>query len=324
MFASRFFIAVLLACALHTSAAEAQPLNPTFNPGSSPIVVSQAPEKVAAVRPTVSDRLLLNIAFGAVVMGGNTKSYAANLGFRFGYNQDRHQLTIEALGTVGYARQGGLMDVEPTAQNTLGRARYDLFLSANDALFIAVAPRHDKFAGLKLRLQSQAGYSRNIFARANVHRLWAEVGYDYTHDRFMDPPSDTTATVVMREDDADTNNVHSARIFFGYTAHLSTTSNLSLGEETLLDFQDKKNVRVYGLAELTASITQAFKLGVQSRILFDNVPAPGIRNKKDVILAMQLVYTFDSNAVPAAMTCPTCDCTAQVSAARTACLNETR
>ncbi|MET0339491.1 MAG: DUF481 domain-containing protein [Polyangiales bacterium] len=324
MFASRIFIALLLACALHVAVAEAQPLNPSFNPGSSPIAVSQTPEKVASVRPTVADRLLLNVAFGAVVMGGNTKSYAANLGFRFGYNHDRHQLTIEALGSVGYARQRGLMDVQPTAQNTLARARYDLFLSANDALFVAIAPRHDKFAGLRLRLSNQVGYSRNVFARADVHRLWSEVGYDYTHDRFMDPPSYTAAMVVARDEGARTNDIHSARIFFGYTAHLSTTANLSLGEETLLDFKDKRNVRVNGLAELTASITQAFKLGVQSRLLFDNVPAPNISNKLDVILAMQLVYSFDSNAVPATVTCPTCDCTAQVSAARTACLNQPR
>ena len=79
-----------------------------------------------------------------------------------------------------------------------------------------------------------------------------------------------------------------------------------------------------GLAELTASITEAFKLGVQSRLLFDNVPAPNITNKLDVILAMQLVYSFDSNAVPPAMTCPTCDCSVQVNAARSACIDQVR
>jgi putative salt-induced outer membrane protein YdiY len=307
--------------AVAVAVAHAQPLAPTFNPGASPIVVSQTPEKIA-VRPTVADRLLINAAFGGVVMGGNTKSYAANLGFRFGYNRDRHQLTVEALGSVGYARQRGLMDVEPTAQNTIGRARYDLFLSANDALFIAMAPRHDKFAGLKLRLQNQIGYSRNLYASTDVHRLWSEVGYDYTHDRYMKPPSGTTVVVIAPADDIDTKSIHSARFFAGYTAHLSTTANLSLGVEALLDVRDRENVRVNSLAELTSSITQSFKLGVQSRLMFSNVPAPGITQKKDVIMAVQMVYTFDSNAVPTVAPCPVCDCSTQVNAARAACVND--
>ena len=126
---------------------------------------------------------------------------------------------------------------------------------------------------------------------------------------------------MMVDPSKRSNNVHSARIFFGYTSHLSTSANMSLGAETLLDFQDRDNVRVNGLAELTASITQSFKLGVQSRAMYDNVPAPNVKSKTDVIVAVQLVYTFDSNALPPT-TCPVCDCTAQVNAARNACRSE--
>ena len=325
MFASRFFIVVLLACVFEVASAHAQPLNPIINPGASPIVVSQQPEKIA-VRPTVVNRTLLNVAFGGVLMGGNTKSYAANLGFRFGLNRERHQLTLEALGSLGYSRQSGQMGeepaLEPTAQNTIARARYDQFVSASDALFVAMAPRHDSFAGLKLRLQNQVGYSRNFYAHADAHRLWGELGYDFTYDHFMEPEGESEQEMSMDdEEQKKSNNVHSARIFFGYTNHLSTTAHMSVGAETLLDFMDKDNVRVNGLAELTSSVTQSFKLGVQSRVMFDNVPAPDVGNTTDVIVAVQLVYTFDSSTVPATA-CPPCDCTEQVNAARDACRSE--
>jgi hypothetical protein len=121
----------------------------------------------------------------------------------------------------------------------------------------------------------------------------------------------------------DVCKVHSARIFLGYTNRISPTANLSLGIENLIDFVSPGNLRVNGLVELTSSITQTFKLGLQSRILYDREEVPGTK-KYDVIAVAQLVYTFDSLAGTVQNACPVCDCTAQVNAARAACnSNET-
>ncbi|MDB4986056.1 MAG: hypothetical protein JWN04_1234 [Myxococcaceae bacterium] len=309
--------------ALVTSAASAQVFNPTITPGTIPITVTQTDEK-AGVRPKVADQRLVNIAFGATANAGNSKTYAGNLGGRFGLIRNFNQLTIEALGTIGGARTGKFNDVTWTSRNVIARARYDLFLSQYDALFVAIAPRRDKFAGLDLRLQNQVGYLRNLFFPVDAHRFWTELGYDFTYDRFSKieggkaPSTTTTAPPAALTTTKQDPYIHSARVFFGYTNRLSPTASLSVGVENLFDFKDRRNVRVNGLVELTSSITHTFKLGLQSRVLFDNVPVSGAKNY-DAIAVAQLVYTFDSAASAAAAACPVCDCTAQVQAARTVC-----
>jgi Protein of unknown function, DUF481 len=319
-------LAALLAssalCAQLGSRASAQVFSPTLTPGTSPIVVVEQDEK-AGVRPKVADQRLVNIAFGATALSGNTKSYAGNLGGRFGLIRDRHQAMLEALGTLGSSRTGTDAGVHWTARSVIARARYDLFLSQMDAIFVAMAPRRDRFAGLGLRLQNQIGYLRNLFFPVDAHRFWTELGYDFTYDVFSKIESTSSATTAPTTAPAPTADqphfIHSARVFLGYTNRLSATAALSVGMENLLDFVDKKNVRVNGLVEFTSSITHTFKLGLQSRLLFDNVPVTGAKSKLDAIVVAQLVYTFDSNAGAPLPACPVCDCTAQVTATRNAC-----
>lgn len=323
MLARDFLFKLTTACLLlFTSEALAQPFTPTINPTTGPITITQNPEKLA-LRSKIVDQKLINIAFGATINGGNTKSYAGNLGGRFGLIRNNHALLIEALGTLGGARrEGSLTDVDWTTRNAVGRARYDLFLSLTDALFVAEAPRRDVQAGLNVRLQTQAGYLRNLYFFSDAHRLWTELGYDFTYDNYNYDDDDRAQAVMKGMMLPEGGKVHSARVFFGYTNRLSPTANLNLGIETLYDFQDWKNVRVNTIGELTSSLTEKFKLGLQSRVLFDNVPVTG-KETYDVILVAQLVYVFDSAAAQVPVTvCPACDCTAQVQAARNQCVNE--
>ncbi|MEY4509197.1 MAG: hypothetical protein RLZZ450_1319 [Pseudomonadota bacterium] len=318
----------LIACSF-VGTAHAQAFNPTINPSTTPIVVSSAPEKLVA-RPKVSDQKLVSVAFGATANGGNTKSYAGNLGGRFGLLRGNSQLMVEALGTLSGARRNKLTDVKQTAGNVVARARYDLFLSQLDAVFVAMAPRRDVFAGLQLRLQNQVGYLRNLYYPSDAHRIWSEIGYDLTYDNIGKVKGGTTGSAPTTaapssgsntkrcDKENDTCLVHSARLFLGYTNRLSPTANLSLGVENLIDFINPGNLRVNGLVELTSSITQTFKLGLQSRFLYDRQPVENTE-KYDVIAVAQLVYTFDSLAGTIQNACPVCDCTAQVNAARAAC-----
>lgn len=315
-------LAAALACSWIAQAAHAQPLTPTINPTATPITVNTNPEKVA-VRSKLTDQKLFNIAFGATVNGGNTQTYAGNLGGRFGLIRENNQLMLEALGTLsGARRERSLTNVDWTSRSAIARARYDRFLSLSDALFIALAPRRDKQAGLDLRLQTQAGYLRNLFFFSDAHRLWTELGYDFSYDNFTPFSEQDKAKALMEGRDLkDVNKVHSARVFLGYTNRLSPTGTFSAGAEVLYEVNDPKNVRVNGLSELTSSITQSFKLGLQSRVLFDNVPV-AFKKKYDVIVVVQLVYAFDSAAAQATTVCPACDCTAQVQAARNQCRGE--
>lgn len=332
---------VAVACAF-ASSVRAQPFAPTINPDKTIIAVSQTPEKIVVGKPKIEEQTVVNFALGATLNGGNTRSFAGNVGGRFFKVHDINQFTIEALGTLGGARGERISDVEWTSQTAIGRARYDLFVSQLDAFFLALAPRHDRFAGIRLRLQSQAGYLRNLYRPSETHRVWTELGYDFTYDNFMEvdkqmtedittqvrmadpllaPEGATITRTYTQRFDQPNDFVHSARIFLGYTNRLFASANLSAGAETLLDFKDAKNVRVNGLIEFTSSITHSFKLGLQSRLLFDNVPVPG-KDKLDTIFAMQIVYTFDTAAGTLNAPCPLCDCTSQVAAARASCRNE--
>jgi putative salt-induced outer membrane protein YdiY len=304
---------------------------------TGPVAVAQHTETVAAP-PSVPNQLLVNIAAGATLNSGNTKAYAANLGGRLNMIRHPHQLTVEVLGTLGWARPDPEAEVEQTAANMIGRGRYDIFLSKNDALFLAVQPRRDTFAGLNIRLQTQAGYLRNLFNPSDAHRLWTELGYDFTYDDFAEittavditadvladnpdlmlPPDSSIAATTSITRDPGHDFVHSGRAFLGYTNAVHPMANVNLGVEALFDVEDGKNVRVNGLAEVTSSISAHFKLGIQSRLFYDNVPVPG-KEKTDLVIAAQLVYTFDSLAGVAAPPAAPCDCSAAVEAARVSC-----
>jgi putative salt-induced outer membrane protein YdiY len=336
MLGCRTFIgAATVACALVAVSEGAQAAPP----------VEQHTEKVAAP-PAAPKQTVINVTAGATLNAGNTKAYAGNLGGRIALLRHPHQFTVEALGTLGATENQTTKELEKSAANAIGRARYDLFLSQEDALFAAVQPRRDTFAGLNLRLQMQAGYLRNLYHPSDDHRLWTELGYDLTYDNFtrmtvtetqdltdqvdisplagMSPTLDGARVVrdVTSTIHPDPDFVHSGRVFLGYTNRLHPAANLNLGVETLIDVEDKKNVRVNALGEITTSVSDNFKLGIQARLFYDNVPVPG-KGKTDGVVALQLVYTFDSLAgAPAPEPPPAepaCDCSAEVEAAKQAC-----
>ncbi len=301
--------------------------------------LTQHTETVVAPAVELPRQLVINLGAGGTYNSGNTDSIAANAGGQLSYKKDDHQLALEALGTVSFADDPAIegTDYERNAGSVIGRGRYDLFLSRSDALFVALAPRRDVNAGLDLRLQNQVGYLRNLFYPGDDHRLWLEAGYDLTYDNFAELTQtleeNVTADAPMLAIDDQGNSwtvkrtrdivtepdpeiVHSIRLFFGYNNRLSELATASLGLETLLEPQDLANVRMTGVADLSSSVSSRFKVGVQFRVLYDNVPVPG-KEKVDTITALQLIYNYDSLAAPAAA--PVCDCSAEVAAAEAAC-----
>lgn len=273
-------------------------------------------DRPALARPKHPKQLTASISAGGTLNSGNTKSYAGTAGGRLQLVRQPHQFTIEGLGTYSASRSAADNQVHPTAGNFIGRARYDFFLTDNDALFAAIAPRIDRYAGLDLRLQNQVGYLRNLYTPVDNHRLWMEVGYDFTYDNITmgNPPYGVMPVAPGTEPTA---KVHSGRAFLGYTNLLTPLATLNLGVEFLYDFGDKENVRVNTTAELTSSLSTRFKLSVLSRILFDNVPVDRTKEKTDYITTAQIVFTYDSIKPPP--TCPACDCTKEIAAAKSSC-----
>jgi putative salt-induced outer membrane protein YdiY len=278
---------------------------------TAPPEVTQYTEKASTARPPVDNRFMANISAGTTLNGGNTRSYGANVGGRFQLNRRIHQLSADALLNWAKALNVATDEMEPTAENIVGKLRYDVFVAQKDALFAALAPRRDTFAGLDARLQMQAGYLRNVYAPADNHRVWFEVGYDLTYDNLekWKGPGPKPA-------DYENIYVHSGRGFVGYTNLLTPLATLNLGLEFLYDFEHSDNNRVTTLVELTSSLSARFKLSVLSRILYDQTPVDG-KEKTDYITTAQLVFTFDTYTPPAA--CPACDCSGEVAAARASC-----
>jgi putative salt-induced outer membrane protein YdiY len=274
---------------------------------------AQYTEKLTVARPTVDNRYQGNLSFGTTLNSGNTKAYAGTAGGRFVLNRKLHQFSAEALGSFAKSYNPALDSVERSAMNVIGRVRYDYFVAKNDALFVALAPRSDQFAGIDLRLQSQAGYLRNLYVPADNHKLWGEVGYDGTYDNFSGfAPAGSVHVGPVPESEF----IHSGRLFLGYSNLLTPLASLNLGIEFLYDFEDSGNNRVNSTLELTSSLSQRFKLSVLSRILYDQTPVPD-KEKTDYITTAQLVYTFDSFTPPPA--CPACDCSTEVAAAKASC-----
>ena len=266
---------------------------------AQPAPPEQNAARVAAERPT-EDKTVLAVSAGGTLNTGNTRSYAGNLGARFNLLRGRHMLTVEANGTLARASvrddtTGQFTAWTTNARNLIGKLRYDVFFTRDDAAFASMIGRHDTFAGLDLRLQNQVGYARTIFRREDKHRLWAELGYDLTYDNFHPDPLLDAMGMVLDGSEV----VHSVRGFVGYDNHLNEAVTFLTGVEVLFDVQEPKNLRLTSTSELNSKIAGDFQLGLKFNLLFDNLPVAG-KDKLDTITTLNLIYTLDASKRDAA------------------------
>ncbi|MEO9192953.1 MAG: DUF481 domain-containing protein [Polyangia bacterium] len=181
------------------------------------------------------------------------------------------------------------------------KLRYDRFLSENNSIYLAGFAYGNEPAGKRVVAGGQIGYSRQLY-KDDVHLLVAELGYDYSYERFVSQSANY--------------NLHSLRAFAGYT--LSPTKDTVVGVS--VEYLGNMNPyagprghvgafgdsRVNGRAQLTTRLYKklAFRLSFTAR--YDNVPAPlptigGIpfaadykpaAQKLDTITEASLVMTF--------------------------------
>jgi len=255
-------------------------------------------------------------SLGMVYASGNTNSWTINGGTQFRLVRSRHALSVD--WTLAYGRADltpnddatGFVD---TVRNSNARARYDYYLTRMDALFVAVAHRWDTFAGLDTRLQAQIGYLRNII-QGDKHRLWTELGYDFTYDNYVptqdpdtaalmecDPDMGADPDVANRPDNCilEGQNVHAARAYVGYDNHLTSAVHFTAGLEALFNLQDGDDIRLNLDAAVVSTLSELFKLEVKFKMLFDNVPVPG-KVKTDTLLTVNLVFAWEGTPEPPA------------------------
>jgi hypothetical protein len=80
---------------------------------------------------------------------------------------------------------------------------------------------------------------------------------------------------------------HAARLFGGYTHHLSEAVTFDTGLEYLQSFLIARWFRVNWITALSVQVTNRFSLATTFTLRYDNLPLPGIR-KLDTITSLLL------------------------------------
>lgn len=255
---------------------------------------AQHTEAAAAEAPD-EDKVELSINLGGVFASGNTRAWTLTAGTHFGYVRGRHGFSLDWAFNYGRAdlrdeTTGEFGGYQNVARNSNARARYDFFVIEDLAIFAAVAHRWDTFAGLDTRLQAQVGMLYNFLSEDN-HRIWAELGYDFTHDNF-DPDPDEMGMGGCADFDAGcTENVHSIRAYLGYKNQLNEHVRFLTGVEGLLEPANIDNIRVNFDAAIQATLVGSLQLELKFKLLFDNVPVQG-NVETDTQTSFSLLYTF--------------------------------
>ena len=149
------------------------------------------------------------------------------------------------------------------------KLRYDRFLTENNSLYLAAFAWANLPAGKALIAGGQAGYSRQVY-KDDVHLLVAELGYDFSHERFVGQSTDY--------------ELHSLRLFAGYSLSPSKDTLVGVSVEYLGNLNPYAgprghvgsfgDSRINGRAQLTTRLYKklAFRLSFTAR--YDDVPAP--------------------------------------------------
>lgn len=270
--------------------------------------VTQHTEAVAAAPPEEDHETTWNISAGANLSTGNTRARNVNAGTQLYVLRGSHALTLQSAFNYGQADTDGAGpdDYQLTTRNLNSRVRYDAFLTANDALFVAVAHRWDSLAGLQTRLQLQAGYLRNLVKNDNT-RAWIEAGYDFTFDNRQNSPG---RRVICSEDDVTNmvggctrvvrnfQNIHALRLFYGLTHKFSDDVRVATGLEFLINMNELaggeagafEDIRVNWETALNARLIERLALEVKFRLQYDRVPAA--TQEVDTNTLISVIYTL--------------------------------
>lgn len=262
----------VLVCSRSAEAADEEaPPDPAF----------QAKERPKVTKPV----LLVSANLGLLVTSGNSNVTTFTGGAFVSWKNPDNRFTFD--GSIAYARQhvlsatdanaNGLVEQNEIrseskagAQNWYLKPRYDRYLTDTDSLYIAPAAGSDVLAGKQFMGGGQLGYSRIAYS-SDPHEIIAEVGYDFTHERYLEPPDASL-------------NVHSARLFTSYRLKLAddifvqsaveVLSNVLPEETPTGDVSRLADTRVNWKNLLSAKVWRNISGRFTFSARYDNVPAP--------------------------------------------------
>jgi len=233
---------------------------------------------------------------GLIVTSGNSQAQTESFGGSASRKEGMNKVALDAGAAYGRSNvrsfdnadadgvvdRGELGRTSTTSTNNwFGKARYDRFLTANNAAYLMGNIGADKVAGKKLVGGGQIGYSRQLL-KSEHHLLVAEAGYDLAFESYVTVPADAPSSV----------SVHSARVFAGEQWKVSEATGVFANVEALFNLNKEnalratddtgatkevkafKDTRVNGKAGLTTTLWKNLSFGFSFTFHYDNNPAP--------------------------------------------------
>ncbi len=282
---------------------------PSVAMAQSPAAAEEHAEEVAA-RPSEND-VRLSLTAGSALTYGNARTLAVNLGAEFIVRMDEHAFGAQLGWVYGLAslRPDPMMDFADWAESTNNltwKLRYDFFITPDDSLFLVHRGRRDPFAALEPRIGLQAGYARSFF-REDKHRMWGEIGYDFTYDHFPMPLQVGVDDMNMPILSSD-RTLHSLRLFIGYDNRLNDVLTYTTGLEALMRLDRPEHWRFEWINQLRSKLADWLQISLDLTGRLDSLPPgqaqawneqPLQRTQMlDVLVTLNLVGTFDMYTAP--------------------------
>ncbi len=268
--ASAAFIALLAAAPAHAQK------DPKFDFGK--------PEEVKVVEWKAQ-------AKGGIAMTtGNSQTTNGTVTASVSRKEGNNKLALEGGAAYGKSSNNQAMVDGPTMTYTLqrptvtstdnyyGKGRYDRFFTTNNAGYVSGQAAADKIAGKTFFGGGQLGYSRQLY-KSDMHLLVAEVGYDFSHERYVQVTGKILGPV----------SIHSARVFAGETLKLSAATGINASIEALFNLNKEgaaidvhtsatgvdafKDTRINGKVGLTTTLYKQLSIGFGFTVKYDQNPA---------------------------------------------------
>jgi hypothetical protein len=243
---------------------------------------------------------------GSVAANVSRKEGNNKLALDGGYAYGKSRIVTPVVDTTVMPNQITSLPTQSveTTNTWNAKARYDRFFTANNAAYASALTSGDKIAGKTFAGGGQVGYSRQVL-KSDMHLLVAELGYDFSYERYVQQPMKTLDPV----------SIHSARVFVGETLKVSGETGLTGSLEALFNLNKEGgavnvDTNAKGVDAFKDTLRKRLSLGVGFSLKYDQNPAPrpippnlpagtvyaptvhAFAETTDTLTELTLIYTF--------------------------------
>jgi hypothetical protein len=171
-------------------------------------------------------------------------------------------------------------------RSAYGRLRYDRFLGKGFTVLWGVSAESNRFQGLLLRANLDAGFAYYFLDR-RTQSLWTEATFDYQKDwRRVDAIGRAEAAGVHV---SRSRGQYGGRLFGGYEGQLGSGLALATGLEYLQSMEESRAWRINWELCLSSEVRNGLSLAVVYDLRYDHAPLPTVL-RMDGLLTANLVY----------------------------------